>query len=48
MNKKQLYLSPEIICEEISLEACLCQSPTVTTEAVGELDDFFSDDEDVL
>ena len=41
MNKKQLYLSPEIICEEISFEACLCQSPTVTTEDVDELDELF-------
>ena len=46
MNKKQLYLSPEIICVEISFEACLCQS--VTTEDVGELNDLFSDESDEL
>ncbi len=44
MNKKQLYLSPEIICMEISFEACLCQSQTVTTEDVDELDDLFSNE----
>lgn len=44
MNKKQLYLSPEIICEEISLEACLCQSQTVTTEDVDELGELFPDE----
>lgn len=46
MNKKQLYLSPEIICEEISFEACLCQSPTVTIEDVDVdgLEDLFSDE----
>lgn len=44
MNKKQLYLSPEIICVEISFEACLCQSPTVTTEDVDELNDLFPDE----
>lgn len=46
MNKKQLYLSPEIICVEISFEACLCQSPTVTTEDVDVdgLEDLFSDE----
>ncbi len=44
MNKK-LYLSPETICQELSIEGCFCQSNTqVTTEDVGELEDLFGEE----